>query len=175
MAGSSTPAGPGTVAADPAPAQEFATSISLDGRLCLALYTASRAMTARYRVGLGDLGLTYPQYLVMVLLWEEGTTSVRDIGQRLTLDSSTLSPLLKRLEAVGLVTRARAPHDERLMLIGLTEQGLQLQPGAAQVTAEVCEATGMSDDERQAMVEQLRLLTTELTESTTQVTTTPGS
>ncbi len=94
------------------------TSLRLDDRLCLALYTASRAMTARYRPLLDDLGLTYPQYLVLVLLWEEGPRSVGQVGSRLSLESSTLSPLLKRLEAIGLLTRRRDPRDERAVTVG---------------------------------------------------------
>lgn len=168
MAGSpSSP--PAPAAADSSSGPQFATDIVLDERLCLALYTASRAMTARYRVSLRDLSLTYPQYLVLVLLWEQGTTSVRDIGLRLVLDSSTLSPLLKRLAAMGLVNRTRATHDERLMLISLTEQGIELQPAAAKVTVDVCEATGMTDVERMTLVETLRTLTEQLENATADV------
>ncbi len=162
----SSPAAPAPTAADSLSGTQFATGIVLDERLCLALYTASRAMTARYRVSLRDLSLTYPQYLVLVLLWEQGTTSVRDIGLRLVLDSSTLSPLLKRLAAMGLVTRTRATHDERLMMISLTEQGVELQPAAAKVTADVCEATGMTNVERITLVETLRTLTEQLETAT---------
>ena len=140
---------------------------TLDQRLCLALYTASRAMTARYRVALGQLGLTYPQYLVMVLLWEEGTCSVGGIGHRLSLDSSTLSPLLKRLQAMDLVTRTRATNDERLMLVGLTERGAQLHEDAAQVTVDICEATGITVAQQLELVATLRELTVQLDASTT--------
>lgn len=170
MAGSrSSPVASVPAAATASLGAPFATDIVLDERLCLALYTASRAMTARYRVSLRHLSLTYPQYLVLVLLWEGGTASVRDIGLRLALDSSTLSPLLKRLAAMDLVTRTRATHDERLMLIGLTEQGMQLQPAAAQVTVEVCEATSMTAEERLTLVETLRTLTEQLEASTAQI------
>jgi DNA-binding MarR family transcriptional regulator len=119
-------------------------------------------MTARYRVTLRQVGLTYPQYLVMLLLWEEGTCSVGGIGQRLSLDSSTLSPLLKRLQAMGLVTRTRATRDERLMIIGLTERGVQLEQEAAAVTVEMSEATGIDVDEQLRLVAQLRELTERL-------------
>jgi DNA-binding MarR family transcriptional regulator len=140
--------------------------MTLDQQLCLALYTASRAMTARYRLVLADLGLTYPQYLVMVLLWEEGPSSVSAIGQRLNLDSSTLSPLLKRLQAMGLVTRTRAVTDERLMIIGLTDRGVAMQAEAAHVGPEICGATGIDADGRQELVETLRELTAQLDAST---------
>jgi DNA-binding MarR family transcriptional regulator len=153
----------------PAPSTEAEVDITLDQRLCLALYTASRAMTARYRVALGELGLTYPQYLVMVLLWEEGTCSVGGIGHRLSLDSSTLSPLLKRLQAMDLVTRTRAVNDERLMIIGLTERGRQMQEEAAQVTVDICEATGITVGEQLELVGRLRELTVQLDASTARV------
>lgn len=148
------------------PAAVTAGDMTLDQRLCLALYTASRAMTARYRVALADLGLTYPQYLVMLMLWEDGPSSVGGIGQRLSLDSSTLSPLLKRLQATGLVTRTRAATDERLMIIGLTERGVALEHEAGQVVVELCEAAGQSPAELSEMVGALRQLTQRLDAST---------
>jgi|SRR3712207_3312586 len=153
----------------PAAATEALVDITLDQRLCLALYTASRAMTGRYRVALGRLGLTYPQYLVMLILWEEGTCSVGAIGHRLSLDSSTLSPLLKRLQAMDLVTRTRAVTDERLMIIGLTERGRQMQEDAEQVTVDICDATGISVDEQLELVARLRELTNQLDASTARV------
>ena len=100
-------------AAAPSLTPEDVAAIRLDERLCLALYTASRSMTARYRVALEDLGLTYPQYLVMVVLWEHQTVTMAELGERLHLDSGTLSPLVKRLETDGLVTRRRRAEDER--------------------------------------------------------------
>jgi MarR family transcriptional regulator, organic hydroperoxide resistance regulator len=108
-------------------------TLALDDQLCFALYAASRAMTARYRRLLDDLGLTYPQYLVMLVLWEERRCSVSRIGQRLRLDSGTLSPLLKRLETAGLVHRERDAHDERSVVIGLTRAGQGLRRRAGRV------------------------------------------
>ncbi len=143
-----------------------AVGIQLDQQLCLALYTASRAMTARYRVALGRVGLTYPQYLVMLLLWEEGPSSVGGIGQRLSLDSSTLSPLLKRLQAMGLVTRTRDATDERLMIIGLTDRGVELEAETAEVAAEMGRATGQTPEEYRELTEQLQALTERLEAST---------
>src|SRR4051794_41780945 len=90
-----------------------APSVALDDQLCFALYAASRAVTARYRPMLEAIGLTYPQYLVMMLLWEEDNQTVGQLGSRLALDSGTLSPLLKRLTAAGLVTRQRRGGDGR--------------------------------------------------------------
>ncbi len=135
-----------------------AADLHLNERLCLALYTASRAMTARYRPALSTLGLTYPQYLVLVLLWEEGDCSVGQMGARLSLESSTLSPLLKRMAATGLVTRTRAMADERAVIVGLTAKGRALEPRAAGIPAEICEAAGMSLAEQRELVAQLRRL-----------------
>ena len=143
-----------------------AATITLDDRLCLALYTASRAMTARYRVALEDLGLTYPQYLVMVLLWEEPSVPVGRIGERLSLESSTLSPLLKRLETMGLISRTRDRADERLVIIGLTRAGRRMQERASAVTLEICRASGLSLDETSALVSELHALDEHLKDST---------
>jgi DNA-binding MarR family transcriptional regulator len=139
--------------------------VLLDERLCLALYTASRAMTARYRPLLSDLGLTYPQYLVMVTLWEDGESTVRRIGERLSLESSTLSPLLKRLEAMGLLARTRNERDERSVLVSLTAQGVAMRDRAAGVPQEICSASGLSTQAQAALVEQLRTLAARLEHS----------
>src|SRR3954447_9472500 len=133
----------GAEAPAPLVTPEEAAAIALDDRLCLALYTASRSMTARYRVALEEFGLTYPQYLVMMLLWEEPSVPVGRIGERLSLESSTLSPLLKRLETMGLISRARDRADERLVIIGLTRAGRKLQERASGVTPEMCAATAL--------------------------------
>src|SRR5258705_35679 len=98
-------------------------TMSLDRHLCFALYSASRAMTAAYRPILTELNLTYPQYLVLLVLWEEGRITVGGLGERLQLDSGTLSPLLKRLEANGFVRRERSSDDERLVDVTLTPEG----------------------------------------------------
>ncbi|MBB3325532.1 MarR family winged helix-turn-helix transcriptional regulator [Microlunatus antarcticus] len=143
-----------------------AAMIALDDRLCLALYTASRSMTARYRVALEEFGLTYPQYLVMVLLWEESSVPVGRIGERLSLESSTLSPLLKRLEAMGLISRTRDRSDERLVIIGLTRAGQRLQERAASVTLEMCRASGLGIDEMASLVGELRELDVQLKAAT---------
>lgn len=97
--------------------------LSLDEQLCFALYRASQAIVASYREHLAEVGLTYTQYLVMLVLWESGTSSVGQMSTRLGLDSGTLTPLLKRLEQRGLVTRERAAKDERVVQIGLTRSG----------------------------------------------------
>jgi len=149
---------------------DVADAIVLDERLCLALYTVSRAMTARYRPALSALGLTYPQYLVMVLLWEEGAATVGQVGTRLGLESSTLSPLLKRLEAMGLIRRTRGSRDERSVTVALTDEGRGLEQRAAGVPAAICAATGLPVSEQAALVAQLRELTGRLHASTARAT-----
>ena len=117
-----------------------APSVALDDQLCFALYAASRAVTARYRPMLERLGLTYPQYLVMMLLWESDHQTVGQLGSRLALDSGTLSPLLKRLTAAGLVTRHRRVEDERSVSIRLTEAGRALKGPACSVNEHMIDA-----------------------------------
>jgi DNA-binding MarR family transcriptional regulator len=115
----------------------------LDEQICFALYSASRALTARYRDLLAPLGLTYPQYLVLLVLWESGATSVNGLGERVHLDSGTLSPLLRRLEGSGLVTRSRLASDERSVLVELTSAGDALRTRVAHIPQSICEATGL--------------------------------
>ena len=107
----------------------------LEYMLCFALYATSRATMDVYRPILDELGLTYPQYLVMIILWEHKTSSVKDIGNLLHLDSGTLSPLLKRLEAAGFIKRQRRSDDERVVDISLTEAGQALEERAAYIPA----------------------------------------
>ena len=118
--------------------------LALDLQFCFALYSASHAMTKRYKPMLDALGLTYPQYLVMLVLWEQDGILVKDIGARLFLDSGTLTPLLKRLEGNGLVSRTRDAHDERQVRIELTQAGHILRQRAAIVPEQVLCASGES-------------------------------
>ena len=131
----------------------------LDEQLCFALYTASRAMTSCYRPMLDALGLTYPQFLVLLVLWERGDSSVTGIGTALQLETGTLSPLLKRLETAGFITRTRQAEDERSVVVGLTDAGRALEERAATVQREVNDATGMTDDEIVALRATLHRLT----------------
>lgn len=133
-----------------------ATPPSLDDQLCFALYSAGLALTKAYRPILDDLDLTYPQYLVMLCLWERDGLAVREIGERLSLDSGTLTPLLKRLEGRGLLRRDRDPADERRVLVSLTGPGRELGARAARVPLRVLEASGLSADEARA--ERARLV-----------------
>jgi DNA-binding MarR family transcriptional regulator len=127
----------------------------LDDQLCFALYSASLALTKAYRPILEALDLTYPQYLVMLCLWERDGLAVREIGERLRLDSGTLTPLLKRLESRGLLRRSRDAGDERRVLIALTDAGRALGARAAAIPPRVLEATGLTPQE--AREERLRL------------------
>jgi len=110
-------------------------ALRLDNQLCFALYAASGLVTRAYRPLLEPLGLTYPQYLVMMALWERAPRTVKDLGQALDLDSGTLTPLLKRLETAGFVTRRRDAEDERRVQIELTAAGEALRERAAEVPA----------------------------------------
>src|SRR3954452_5873423 len=135
-----------------------APSVALDDQLCFALYAASRAVTARYRPMLDVLGLTYPQYLVMMLLWETDHQTVGQLGSRLALDSGTLSPLLKRLTAAGLVTRHRRVEDERSVSIALTDSGRALQDKAMAVSEAMIGAINFDVDEFDELKNKLPLL-----------------
>lgn len=130
--------------------------------LCFELHAASRAMTAVYRPLLQDLGLTYPQYLVMVLLWEREPRLVNELGRALELDSGTLSPLLKRLEASGLILRQRRAMDERELEVTLTGSGHALRERARRIPAAIERATGLSPEEMQELVGKLSELRTSL-------------
>jgi len=116
----------------------------LDSLLCFSVYTAGLAFNRVYRRPLQRLGLTYPQYLAMLALWERDLSPVGQLGERLSLDSSTLTPLLKRLEAMGLVTRRRSDADERRVVVGLTDKGRALKIEVADVMRCVAEAVDMS-------------------------------
>jgi MarR family transcriptional regulator, organic hydroperoxide resistance regulator len=133
--------------------------LPIEDYLCLALYTASRAVTGRYRELLIELDLTYPQYLVMRLLWQRGAVSVKDIAAALALDYGTLSPLLKRLEARGLIRRARRPNDERSVAITLTDAGDAMRQRAAHVPAELSRAIGLDEHASEELRATLRQLT----------------
>lgn len=145
------------------PASEVAKlSLRLDEQLCFSLYAAHLAMNKLYRKLLGQLGLTYPQYLVMMVLWERDDLMVSEIGERLHLDSATLTPLLKRMEAQGVLTRARDARDERQVIIRLTEQGRALRQQAEAVPGSVFCAADCSVDELVQIKTQLDLLRTRL-------------
>ena len=126
------------------PADEL---LKLDNQLCFPLYACAKEVVRRYTPFLDDLGLTYTQYLVMMALWEHGTLSVTQLGERIYLDSGTLTPLLKKLEAKGLVTRVRSAADERRLDIGLTDAGRALKQHAAAVPPAMGECVGLDLEE----------------------------
>jgi MarR family transcriptional regulator, organic hydroperoxide resistance regulator len=138
----------------------------LDEQLCFALYAASRRMTAAYRPLLEALDLTYPQYLVMLVLWERDALTVRELGARLQLDSGTLTPLLKRLEQAGLLGRRRRQSDEREVEITLTEAGHKLRERAAEVPRCMAEKLCMSVDAFVHLRDELKSLAAQLAAST---------
>lgn len=127
----------------------------LDRQLCFPLYAASRAVTAQYAPLLADLGLTYPQYLVMLVLWEDNPASVGELGERLRLDSGTLSPLLKRLQSAGLVERHRDLADERRVQIHLTDAGADLRSRASHIPGEIAAALGLDEASYRQLYAQL--------------------
>ncbi len=136
--------------------------LRLDQQICFSLNAASRAFGGVYRVILKDLGLTYPQYLVMLVLWEHGDLPVKKLGEHLRLDSGTLSPLLKRLESAGLVRRERSIHDERSVEVRLTEEGVALRERALEVPRRIAAATTFDVEEIRELRARLDELTTAL-------------
>ncbi|MDI1235974.1 MAG: MarR family transcriptional regulator [Polaromonas sp.] len=132
--------------------------LRLDNQLCFALYSTSLAMTKLYKPLLDELGLTYPQYLAMLVLWEKDGLTVRELGERLFLDSGTLTPLLKRLEASGLVSRLRDVQDERRVHITLTAAGRKLKSRAAGIPGCILSATQCSIPELVALTQQVQAL-----------------
>ncbi len=130
--------------------------LRLDEQLCFALYAASRAMVQAYTPELDRLGITYPQYVAMMVLWEHGATSVKHLGERLMLDSGTLTPLLKRLEQQGFVTRTRSTEDERVVIVELTAQGRRLRDRARAVPEKIACKSGLSPAELVRLRTQLK-------------------
>lgn len=144
--------------------QGKATSL-LDDQLCFALYSTSLAMNKVYRKLLKKLDLTYPQYLVMLVLWEKDEVTVSDIGARLFLDSATLTPLLKRLEAAGLLTRTRSAADERQVVVALSDAGRAMSKEAAAIHDEVACATACTPATLNGIKQDLEMLRGKLADS----------
>jgi len=132
--------------------------LALDRQVCFALAVASRNVIALYRPLLEPMGLTHPQYLVMLALWEEAPLRVTELARRISLEPATLSPLLKRLEAGGLVTRARDPHDDRALAISLTPEGRRLRSRAEAIPPAIMARLGMGLDELSALRDGLTRL-----------------
>ncbi len=136
--------------------------LGLENQLCFSLYAAANAIKKAYRPLLDDLHLTYPQYLVLIVLWATDSLKVSDIGHRLNLDSGTLTPVLKRLEASGLVSRTRRLRDEREVEIRLTPEGRALREKALGVRCEIVRQLKMSDTEIAILRAELGVVITTL-------------
>ncbi|GAB3582280.1 MarR family transcriptional regulator [Leifsonia lichenia] len=121
-----------------------------DEMVCFSLYAATRATTQAYRTLLEPWGITYPQYLVLVTLWIEGDQTVSSLGDHLQLDSGTLSPLLRRMEQAGLVSRERRLPDERVVTITIGDRGRELRPELAHIPARIAAGTGLPDEQSAA-------------------------
>ncbi len=143
-------------------ANTFRQTLLLEDQLCFSLYAAGLAMNKVYRKLLRTLGLTYPQYLVMMVLWEHDELTVSGIGERLFLDSATLTPLLKRIESAGLITRLRAANDERQVIIALTRKGLLLKQQMRSVPEQVFCAAECTPTQLRLCKSQLDMLRTNL-------------
>ncbi|HAR85633.1 MarR family transcriptional regulator [Clostridium sulfidigenes] len=129
--------------------------IKLENQICFSLYAASREVIKLYKSILDKHNLTYTQYLAMLVLWEEEKMTVKDIGKRLHLDSGTLTPLLKKLESMGLITRHRDVNDDRVVIIELTEAGLKLKSEILDVPGEVFCKLNISNDEAKELKRNL--------------------
>jgi DNA-binding MarR family transcriptional regulator len=136
--------------------------LELRRQVCFALHSAARAATALYRPMLDQLGITYPQYLALLVLWEHDHRSVSELGEQLRLDSGTLSPLLRRLETAGLVTRARTAEDERVVRVSLTAAGRDLRGRAETIPATLARASGLRRSELADLHHTLTALTDSL-------------
>ena len=137
--------------------------LQLDNQLCFALYSTSLAMTKLYKPMLEEMGLTYPQYRAMLVLWEQDGLSVSELGERLYLDSGTLTPLLKRMETAGLLSRIRAVQDERRVHITLTAEGRKLKAKAAKIPGCIMSATQCSIPELVSLTQQVQSFRKRLT------------
>lgn len=138
--------------------------MKLENQLCFLLYASSREMTKQYKPLLDELNITYPQYLTLLLLWEHGTLNVKTMGELLYLDSGTLTPMLKRMEQNGLITRERSKEDERSVQIRLTEYGEHLKEKATAIPLRMLSGTGRSEEELKMLRGSLHELLQKLTQ-----------
>jgi MarR family transcriptional regulator, organic hydroperoxide resistance regulator len=139
-----------------------ASLLNLDRQLCFALYSSSLAMTKAYKPLLAALGITYPQYLAMLALWQHSPQGVGELGERLCLDSGTLTPLTKRLEAMGLIARKRSEHDERSVEISLTAAGKRLRARAEPVPLCIMQVSGCQLPQLESLTRELTMLRNQL-------------
>lgn len=122
-------------------------ALKIDGQLCFPLYACSREIIKQYKPYLDKLDLTYTQYIVMMILWEKKSVTVKEMGEYLYLDSGTLTPVLKKMEAKGLITRKRSCQDERILIVSLSEKGEQLKEQAVEVPYEIAKCCKLSEEE----------------------------
>jgi DNA-binding MarR family transcriptional regulator len=137
-------------------------ALHLDQQLCFALYSTSLAMTKVYKPLLDKLGLTYPQYLIMLILWQNDGLALKDIGEQLQIDSGALTPVIKRMEAMGLLLRTRNPQNERTLEIRLTKAGWAMQEQAVQVNRTIGVSCGMAEPDIHALRQELVQLRSKL-------------
>jgi DNA-binding MarR family transcriptional regulator len=140
-------------------------ALYLDQQLCFALYSTSLAMTKVYKPLLDKLGLTYPQYLIMLILWQNDGLALKDIGEQLHIDSGALTPVIKRMEAMGLLVRTRNPQNERTLEIRLTKVGWDMREQAAEVNRTIGLSCGMAEPEIHALRRELIELRSQLTKN----------
>lgn len=141
--------------------------LKLENQLCFPVYATSRLITREYQPFLNDLGITYPQYLVLMVLWEAGSLPVNDIAKKLILNTNTITPLLKRMEQQGLIIRKRSEEDERKVLVQLSETGLDLEQKAARIPEELAKRLSDSDLELDDLIrlkESLNSIISQLSE-----------
>ncbi|WNI16807.1 MarR family winged helix-turn-helix transcriptional regulator [Actinacidiphila sp. ITFR-21] len=148
------------------PSPDSDEALRLENQLCFAVHAASRAYDGIYRTLLKDTGLTYPQYLVMLVLWQHGPLAVKKLGTHLRLDSGTLSPLVRRLESAGLVRRERSTHDERSVIVRLTPTGQEMRTTIDGVPLAIAKATGLTRAKAKALLDELNALTASLENAT---------
>lgn len=144
--------------------QQDTSMLDLDNQLCFLIYSTNLALHQLYRKLLSPLGLTYPQYLVMLVLWEKDQLTVSEIGSRLFLESSTLTPLLKKLENAGFLSRKRSTRDERQVIITLTTQGIALKQQAIDIPHQIAEASACNLNELMQLKEQLEKVRTNISQ-----------
>jgi len=131
--------------------KSFFDDLKLENQLCFPLYAASRNVIREYKPFLDKLDLTYTQYIAMLVLWEKDKVTVKELGEALYLDSGTLTPLLKKLENKGLITRKRSTEDERNLILSLTKAGQAMQEQAAGIPAELCKKVPLTDAEKETL------------------------
>lgn len=129
--------------------------LKLENQLCFPLYACSREVIKLYKPFLDEINLTYTQYLVMMVLWEGGPVTVKEVGRRLFLDSGTLTPLLKKMESKGLLTRNRSPRDERNLIISLTRKGERLKEKAVMIPSRILDHLGLETDDAHVLYQLL--------------------